>query len=441
MAKRFLISALLVVLVIVGIIVGSSLIFTNRFEVLQEEQAEAEAQLSSTTADPDSWSASVSPEEDTVPSASDVVAAPTPQVSAAPAASTDEAALRAKGMLSSMTLQEKICQMLFVTPEALTGYSTVTQTGTTTMNAYSKWPVGGIVYFSQNLRSTDQTTQMIATLQSYAQETTGRGLFIGVDEEGGSVARAADSLGTTAFDDMADYGAAGDTQAVYDIGATQAAELTALGFNVNFSPVADVLTNSSNTVVAQRSFGSDPQLVSDMVTQVVKGLTDGGMLCAPKHFPGHGSTGGDTHNGFTSSERTLDELEACDLLPFQAAIDAGAPMIMVGHMTMVNIDEDNPASLSGTIVTGILRDQLNYDGIIITDAMNMGAIANEFTNAEAAVKAVSAGCDMLLCVSNISSVVSAITDAVENGTITESSIDESVTRILAAKIRYGIITG
>lgn len=441
MAKRFLISALLVVLVVAGIILGSSLIFTNRFEVLQEEQAEAEAQLSPTTADPDSWSASVSPEEDTVPSASDVVAAPTPQVSAAPVASTDEAALRAKGMLSSMTLQEKICQMLFVTPEALTGYSTVTQTGTTTMNAYSKWPVGGIVYFSQNLRSTDQTTQMIATIQSYAQETTGRGLFIGVDEEGGSVARAADSLGTTAFDDMADYGAQGDLQTVYDIGATQAAELTALGFNVNFSPVADVLTNSSNTVVAQRSFGSDPQLVSDMVSQVVKGLTDGGMLCAPKHFPGHGSTGGDTHNGFTSSDRTLEELESCDLLPFQAAIDAGAPMIMVGHMTMVNIDEDNPASLSGTIVTGILRDQLNYDGIIITDAMNMGAIANEFTNAEAAVKAVSAGCDMLLCVSNISSVVSAITDAVENGTITESSIDESVTRILAAKIRYGIING
>lgn len=443
MAKRFFISALLVVLVVAGIILGSSLIFTSRFETLQAEQADAEAEPSPAAADPDQWSESAfsAEEAEAEPSVSVAPVAPTPQVSAAPAASNDEAALQAKSILASMTLQEKVCQMLFVTPEALTGYSTATQTGTTTMNAYSKWPVGGIVYFSQNLRSTDQTTQMIATIQSYAQETTGRGLFIGVDEEGGSVARVADSLGTTAFDDMSDYGAAGDTQAVYDIGATQAAELTALGFNVNFSPVADVLTNSSNTVVADRSFGSDPQLVSDMVTQVVKGLTDGGMLCAPKHFPGHGSTGGDTHNGFTSSERTLEELEECDLLPFQAAIDSGAPMIMVGHMTMVNIDEDNPASLSGTIVTGILRDKLHYDGIIITDALNMGAIANEYTNAEAAVKAVSAGCDMLLCVSNISSVVKAITEAVENGTITESSIDQSVTRILAAKIRYGIITG
>ena len=193
-------------------------------------------------------------------------------------------------------------------------------------------------------------------------------------------------------------------------------------------------------MVKSRSFGSDPDLVSSMVTQVVKGLTDGGMLCAPKHFPGHGSTGGDTHDGFAASGRTLEELEACDFKPFEAAIEAGAPMIMVGHMTMTAIDPDNPASLSKTIVTDLLRNQLGYNGIIITDALNMGAISQNYTGAECAVKAISAGCDMLLCVSNISSVVSAVSEAVADGTIPESQINDSVTRILTAKLQYGIIS-
>jgi beta-N-acetylhexosaminidase len=165
---------------------------------------------------------------------------------------------------------------------------------------------------------------------------------------------------------------------------------------------------------------------------------EGGVLCAPKHFPGHGSTGGDTHDGYAATDRTLDELEACDLLPFQAAMEAGAPMIMVGHMTLTAIDPDNPASLSQAVVTGLLRDQLGYDGIVITDALNMGAVANNYTSGEAAVRAIQAGCDMLLCVSDVQSAVDALLQAVADGTISESRIDESVVRILDAKIAYGI---
>jgi beta-N-acetylhexosaminidase len=435
MGKRFLLS-LLIILVVVGCIVaGSSMIFSSRYEALAAEQdtesVEEPEDLTSLAGQV------VQQTEDTTQTTTTV---PTPQVSSADSVTSDASTAQAKVMLQSMTLEEKVCQMLFVTPEALTGYTRVTQSGDATREALEEWPVGGIIYFSSNLVTVDQTTEMLANIQTYSKELTGRGLFLGVDEEGGSVARVADSLGTTSFDDMSVYGDAGDTEAAYNIGATQASELTALGFNVNFSPVADVLTNEDNTVVQDRSFGSDPELVSSMVTEVVRGLTDGGMLCAPKHFPGHGSTGGDTHNGYASSDRTLTDLEDCDLKPFEAAIEAGAPMIMVGHMTMTEIDPDNPASLSSTIVTGILRDQLGYDGIIITDALNMSAITDQYTNAEAAVKAVSAGCDMLLCVSNVSSVVSALTQAVENGTISESSIDESVTRILAAKYRYGIIS-
>ena len=446
MGKRFIISMLLVVAIIGSIAAGSALFFQNRYHNLAEAHAEQSVAATQNIQDLAAAAGAALEQQPITGSNSEDAADSSSEsfsTSVAPsddAAQADANAARARVMLRDMTLEEKICQMLFVTPEALTGYTRVTQSGDTTKAAIEKWPVGGIIYFSTNLVSTDQTTEMIENIQSFSESATGRRLFIGVDEEGGTVARAADSLGTTQFDDMSVYGETGDTQEAYNIGATQAKDLTALGFNVNFSPVADVLTNEDNTVVKQRSFGSDPDLVASMVSQVVKGLTDGGMLCAPKHFPGHGSTGGDTHDGLAASDRTLEELESCDFKPFQAAIEAGAPMIMVGHMTMTAIDPDNPASLSETIVTGLLREELGYDGIIITDALNMGAIANNYTNADAAVKAVSAGCDMLLCVSNISSVVNALTDAVSDGTISEERIDESVSRILQAKLRYGIIS-
>ncbi len=354
-------------------------------------------------------------------------------------AEIDEATAQAQLLTQELTLTEKICQMLFVSPETLTGYEPVTQSDQAMEEAISQYPVGGIIYFGENLVSVEQTAQMIEQVQEYALASTGLKMFIGVDEEGGSVARLADALGTTAFEDMAVYGAQGDSQVAYDIGTTLAQELKNLGFNVDFAPVADVLTNEENQVVQTRSFGSDPDLVASMVAQEVQGFVDSGILCAPKHFPGHGSTGGDTHAGLATTDRTLAQLEACDLIPFQAAMEAGAPMIMVGHMTMTTLDADHPASLSQTIVTGLLREQLGYDGIIITDGMDMGAITDLYTPAESVVMAIEAGCDMLLCITDIQDVVEAVTQAVEEGTISEERIDESVVRILRAKINYGII--
>ena len=450
MWKRVIIFILCAAILVSGITVGATVLFTNQYETLtnlQSEDSDSTAEVETTatpnvilktSSDDDPFTETTTPESDYEFGTFGDVALED-AVDTEDTLQEEEYESRAKRILADMTLEEKICQMLFITPEALTGYSTVYQTGAATEAAYDKYPVGGIIYFSQNLRSVSQTTEMISTLQDYVTESTGIGLFIGVDEEGGSVARVADNLGTTSFDDMRVYGEAGDTGVVYDLGYTQASELSALGFNVNFSPCADVLTNENNTVVADRSFGSDPELVSSMVSSVVAGLTDGGILCSPKHFPGHGSTGSDTHNGYASSERTLTELQECDLLPFQAAIDAGAPMIMVGHMTMTEIDPDNPASMSSEVITGILRNRMGYDGIVITDALNMSAITNYYTTSEFAVKCVSAGCDMLLCVSNVSTAIKALTAAVEDGTLTEKRIDESVTRILLAKLRYGII--
>lgn len=448
MGKRFLISLALVVAIIAIITAGAALLFSGRYDTLSEQQSpEVTAAAPTLSSDLSAQSAapvptappaeassapetSVSePTESEAPTVSDQISTP----------STEDYSTRAASILETMTLEEKICQMLFVRPEVLTGYGRVTQCGEATRDSLAQYPVGGIIYFSDNLISVEQTTDMLEQIQAYSMELTGRGLFLGVDEEGGTVARAADSLGTTAFEDMRVYGDAGDPQKAYEIGSTLAADLKALGFNIDFAPVADVLTNEENTVVKYRSFGSDPELVASMVSQEVKGLMDGGMLCAPKHFPGHGSTGGDTHDGFVSTDRTLEELERCDLLPFQAAIEAGVPMIMVGHMTMTEIDSENPASLSHAVVTDLLRTQLGYDGIVITDGLDMGAIADSYSVGETAVNAIGAGCDMLLCITDIPAAVDAVTEAVADGTLSEDSINQSVTRILSAKLQYGII--
>lgn len=443
MAKRIIISLLLIILIVAVVAGGATFVFSSQYDSLQSlehEVADPAEEPTTKVVLTDGTTSSLAPaEKPTMLEDYGSIQESQPQIQA-PVVQTNINTSTVQTMLGSMTLEEKIYQMLFVTPEALTGYNKVTQSGSATRSALESRPVGGIIYFSDNLISVDQTTEMISNIQSYSTELTGRGLFIGIDEEGGTVARAADSLGTTAFDDMVTYGSAGDTDAVYEIGATQASELTALGFNVNFSPVADVLTNDENTVVKVRSFGSDAALVSDMVSAVVSGLRDGGMLSCPKHFPGHGSTGGDTHNGYASSDRTQEELAQCDLKPFEAAIAAGSPMIMVGHMTMTQIDPDHPACLSPAIVTGLLREQLGYNGIIITDALNMGAITDNYSYSDAAIAAISAGCDMLLCVSNIDTVVSAVAAAVADGTIQESQINDSVLRILTEKARYGIIS-
>lgn len=342
-------------------------------------------------------------------------------------------------MLLTMSLEEKLCQMLFVTPEALTDSGTVTTADKALMEGLRKWPVGGIILFGDNLVSRDQTVALTESLQDISLELSDRKLFIGVDEEGGTVARAGDKLDTTKYEDMAVYGEAGDPAKAYEIGTTLAKDLLPLGFNVDFAPVADVLTNEENTVVSRRSFGSDPEVVSEMVSELIRGLEENNMLSAAKHFPGHGSTGDDTHDGFAATDVTESDLKDIHLKPFEAAIKADVPMIMVGHMTLTEIDKEYPATLSKKIVTGMLREELGYEGIIITDAMNMGAIANNYTVAESTVMAVEAGCDMLLCVGNVETAVTALLEAVDSGKLTESRIDESVLRILAAKYEYGII--
>lgn len=357
-----------------------------------------------------------------------------------PSGAGDESIAKAKNIVKNTPLYNKICQMIFITPEKLSGAGKVTVCDNKLKDALEKYPVGGVVLFAQNLENTDQTKKLISDMQEAVFEKYGVKMFLGVDEEGGSVARCAKKLDTVKFYDMSVYGETGDVKKAYDIGAALSNVLKNLGFNVDFAPVADTITNAQNEVVKKRSFGSDPNVVASMVENEIKGFIDGGVISSAKHFPNHGSTAGDTHFGFVTSDAALEELEKTDLLPFKAAIDAGVPMIMTGHMTFTNIDKDAPASLSEKIVTGILREKLNYDGVVLTDSLGMRAISNLYTPGEAAVAAIEAGNDMLLGVTDIEKTVNALTEAVKNGKITEERIDESVTRIIAVKIEYGIIS-
>ena len=344
-------------------------------------------------------------------------------------------------ILQSLSLSQKICQMFFITPEALTGASAVTRAGEITKNQILTCPVGGLVYFEQNLQDPDQTRDMIyGTLKDY-QEACFPAPFIGVDEEGGSVTRIANNpaFGVRDVGDMCDIGASGNLQEAQSAGTYIGSYLQDLGFNLDFAPVADVLTNPGNQVVRRRSFGSDQTLVSQMVRAESEALMEQGIVPVLKHFPGHGATAADTHEGYASTEKNLDEMLSSDLVPFTEAVTY-APMMMAAHISAPNVvGDDIPASLSNVLVTEVLRERLGFQGVVITDALNMGAIASEYSSGEAAIKAVEAGDDILLMPNDFQMARSALIQAVESGEIAEGRIDESVRRILNVKHSFGLI--
>ena len=354
---------------------------------------------------------------------------------------TDPVEEQAAQLVSQMTLEDKIAQMFVITPNALTGYASgVTAAGDTTKEAYQSRPVGGIVYMADNLTDPEQTTTMLSNMQEIARERTGLPVFLCVDEEGGSVARIAgnDAFGVTNVGNMSDIGASGDVQNAYNAGSTIGSYLAALGFNVDFAPVADVLTNPDNQVIGQRSFGSDAQKVAGMVTSELQGLSAAGVYGTVKHFPGHGGTSGDSHDGAVSTDKTLEELMAEELVPFQSAVDGGVNFVMVGHISAPNVTGDNaPATLSKVLITDVLRGQMGYNGIVITDAMNMEAVAGFYNSDKAAVLAVTAGADMILMPADYNTAYTGILNAVNDRTITEERINESVTRIVKAKLAMG----
>ncbi|MBQ8913046.1 MAG: glycoside hydrolase family 3 [Lachnospiraceae bacterium] len=355
----------------------------------------------------------------------------------AEAVATDEARIYADETLAKMTLHEKVCQMFIVTPEAATGYSLVTEAGETSKQAFKDYPVCGYIYFSQNLESADQTKTMLANVKQYGMETDGIPLFTSVDEEGGTVARCADKLGTTTFLPMYNYREEGEKTA-YDNAYTIASDISELGFNLDFAPVADTWSNSANTVIGTRAYSTDYEEASRLVASAVRGFNDGGVVSCLKHFPGHGDTSEDSHRSAAYIHKTLTELTIEDYLPFISGIDADAGMVMVGHLYLSDEDimseaDEYPASLNYKVITEELRGRLGYDGVVITDALNMGAISNYYSSGEAVKLSVEAGADIMLMPEDFKSAVAALEEAVESGEISEERIDESVRRILILK--------
>ena len=351
----------------------------------------------------------------------------------------DEIHSSVETLMEEMTLREKVCQMFIVTPEQLTGYGCVTYGDSVVQQSFMDMPVGGVILFAQNLSYQEQTSQLISACQDYAMDSCGAGLFVAVDEEGGTVARAAQKLGTTAFSDMAYYGQMNDTQQAYNIGSTIGSDLSALGFNVDFAPVADVNLNAGNEL-GNRIFSSDPEIVSDMTANVVMGLQDQGVCATLKHFPGLGAADGNTHyDNFVHIYRTLDELREAEFVAFSGGIEAGADFVMVGHQKVSGVGDDLPADLSYTVVTTLLREELGFQGIAVTDAQQMNTIAGVYGSGDAAVRSVEAGIDIILMPADLRAAVDALCYAVEEGRLTKERIDESVVRILNQKAELGLL--
>uniref|UniRef100_UPI004056F6F0 glycoside hydrolase family 3 N-terminal domain-containing protein n=1 Tax=Acetatifactor sp. TaxID=1872090 RepID=UPI004056F6F0 len=328
-----------------------------------------------------------------------------------------------------MPLEDKVAGLFIVTPEAITGVSTAIKAGDGTREALAEYAVGGIIYFSKNIQSEEQLKEMIDNTQLYTKYP----LLIAVAEEGGSVAHVADEGVGTKVDSAQTIGETGDTNNAYQAGNIIGTYLSELGFNLDFAPVADISSVEGHSL-GSRTYGSDAASVAPFVTSMMQGLEDMNVTACLKHFPGNGSSTQDTHDGMATTDRTLEEFRANEFVVFKAGIDAGANMIMVGHLSAPALTGDNtPCSMSSAVVTDILRNEMNFDGVIISDAMNMSAISEYYGSDEAAIMALRAGCDMILMPEDFELAYNGVLQAVQDGTISEERINDSLRRIYRIK--------
>ncbi|TDD96384.1 glycoside hydrolase family 3 protein [Jiangella asiatica] len=383
-------------------------------------------------------------------SPSTVVAEPASQAGGMPSAADSEAAYVAE-QLAQLSVEEKVGQ-LFVTHAYGTDATAVTPAEAalnqaaygvdTPAEVVDKYHLGGVIYFawSGNVNNPRQIARLSNGLQATATDG-GPPLLVSADQETGIVARM--PAPATQFPGAQALAAGGSTHAAREAARITARELRAVGINQNFAPVADVNVNAANPVIGVRSFSSDPQLAAEYVAAQVAGYERGdGVAAAAKHFPGHGDTTTDSHYGVPEIDHTRQEWEAIDAPPFEAAIDAGIDVIMTAHIVVDSLDASGvPATLSRPIITDLLRGELGYDGIVITDALNMDAIREHFGPERVPVLALLAGVDQLLVPEDgeMDIMYQAVLNAVRTGEISEERLDESVARVLGLKWRRGIV--
>lgn len=341
----------------------------------------------------------------------------------------------AQQVLNKMTLKEKVCQLFVVPVDDVAGkYNTVAITEDFLL-FYNEFPVGGYILFEDNLKNHEQSEFLLKNLNNLSFNRFSIPTFLTVDEEGGKVARIGNNEGFNVekFDNMF-YTESAD-KAFY-IGNTIGAYLKNIGFNVDLAPVADVFSNSENEVIGVRSFSNDPYVVCEYALNYANGLKANGIYATYKHFPGHGATKGDTHVDYAFTDKTYEELMECELLPFKSAADNNIPFIMTSHISLPSVLGDyTPVTFSYEAVTGILKNDLGYKGLVITDSLKMGAISKHYSSAEAAVLAFKAGNDLLLMPENIPEAVNGIIDAVNKGEISEDRLNQSVLKIIEYKLK------
>lgn len=335
--------------------------------------------------------------------------------------------------LEQMSLREKVGQLFNVRPEALDLVDGRTQTTLSRemTEGFSRYPCGGITLFAANIKDPNQIIAFTRALHGL-----GNYPLLCVDEEGGRVARIArnSQFNVVKYDSMAAVGATGDARNAYIAGDNIGSYLAIYGFDVDLAPVSDVNTNPDNVVIGDRAFGSSPQLVADMASQFLAGLQHNFVEGCLKHFPGHGDTKADTHYGYAESLKTWDQLKDCEMVPFRKGIESGAQMVMTAHISLPNVTgEDIPATVSPLILQDILRGELGFKGVIITDSMGMGAITQQFSPEEAAITAIEAGCDVVLDPADYTRAFEAVVAAVESGRLSMAQIDERAGRVLALK--------
>lgn len=342
-----------------------------------------------------------------------------------PEEEVNEKDLWVEEQLSEMTIEEKIGQMLIVS-------DTTTVLDEDLLNNLNTVKPGGFILFSDNIKSYEQTKKLIEDINN----TSDIPMFISIDQEGGRVLRIKklSDAKVTNIPSMYHLGLTKDTKLSYEVGKVVGEELRVFGINMNFAPVLDIYSNKENTVIGDRSFGTTSDLVSKMALSFAEGQESTGIISVYKHFPGHGNTSEDSHYTLPVITKTKEELMNLELKPFIEAINNGADVIMIGHLAVPSITKDDtPASLSKEIITDLLKNELGYNGLVITDALNMDALTNEYTEEEIYINAINAGVDILLMPDFDNETIEIITNAIANGTIAIEEIDNSVEKILELK--------
>lgn len=334
-----------------------------------------------------------------------------------------------KEKIDSMTLEQKIGQLFIVGFEGDIINDEI-------IDLVKNQEVGGLIYFSRNVVDSNQIITLNNEIKAIKKDIP---LFISVDEEGGVVSRVPDEF--LKLPSSGYIGKFDDENLSYNIGSIISKELKSLGFNMDFAPVLDIDSNPNNTVIGERAFGNNADIVSKLGIKTMEGLRDGGIIPVVKHFPGHGDTDIDSHYGLPIVTKTLEELNNLEFIPFKNAIENGADVVMVSSIILSSIDSEYPATMSKKVTTDILRNKLNFDGVIATDDMTMGAIMDNYNLTDAVIMAINAGNDLILVCHGYDDIIksiSAVKDAVSSNIISEERIDESVYRILKLKEKYRV---